>query len=162
MARTTMGHRASIWPWLAWALLILIADQFTKTLILGYYQLGDATYVTSFFNIVRAHDVEEAGDVGGVTELVVAQDQRLGELVGDQDQQRPRQPGPDAGAVAHRGAGHSGAHPVFTGAVQVARAAAAQRGVLCVVAHICPVVPAALAFGIRTGFDAYLKCVTSY
>lgn len=60
MARTTMGHRASIWPWLAWALLILIADQFTKTLILGYYQLGDATYVTSFFNIVRAHNTGAA------------------------------------------------------------------------------------------------------
>lgn len=34
-------------------MLLLIADQFTKTLILGYYRLGDATYVTSFFNIVR-------------------------------------------------------------------------------------------------------------
>ena len=60
MARTTMGHRASIWPWLGWALLILIADQFTKTLILGYYRLGDATYVSSFFNIVRAHNTGAA------------------------------------------------------------------------------------------------------
>ena len=55
MARAASGARASLWPWLAWALLILIADQFTKTLILGYYQLGDSTYVTSFFNIVRVH-----------------------------------------------------------------------------------------------------------
>ncbi|MBC7650039.1 MAG: lipoprotein signal peptidase [Vitreoscilla sp.] len=38
------------------ALLILIADQFTKVLILGYYKLGDATYVTSFFNVVRVHN----------------------------------------------------------------------------------------------------------
>jgi signal peptidase II len=60
MARTTMAGRASIWPWLAWALLILIADQFTKTLILGYYQLGDATPVTGFFNIVRAHNTGAA------------------------------------------------------------------------------------------------------
>ncbi len=43
-------------PWLALALLVLIADQFTKVLILGYYRLGDSTYVTSFFNIVRVHN----------------------------------------------------------------------------------------------------------
>ncbi len=46
----------SVWPWLGLALILLIADQFTKVLILGYYQLGDATYVTSFFNIVRVHN----------------------------------------------------------------------------------------------------------
>lgn len=46
----------AVWPWLALALMLLIADQFTKVLILGYYQLGDATYVTSFFNIVRVHN----------------------------------------------------------------------------------------------------------
>lgn len=43
-------------PWLGLALIILIADQFTKILILGYYQLGDSTTVTGFFNIVRAHN----------------------------------------------------------------------------------------------------------
>jgi signal peptidase II len=32
-------------PWLGLALIVLIADQFTKVLILGYYQLGDSTYV---------------------------------------------------------------------------------------------------------------------
>jgi signal peptidase II len=42
--------------WLGLAFIILIADQFTKVLILGYYHLGDSTYVTSFFNIVRAHN----------------------------------------------------------------------------------------------------------
>ncbi|NQW79991.1 MAG: lipoprotein signal peptidase [Polaromonas sp.] len=47
---------SAVWPWLGLALLLLIADQFTKVLILGYYQLGDATYVTSFFNIVRVHN----------------------------------------------------------------------------------------------------------
>ncbi|MDO9279662.1 MAG: signal peptidase II [Polaromonas sp.] len=46
----------SVWPWLGLALMLIIADQFTKVLILGYYQLGDATYVTSFFNIVRVHN----------------------------------------------------------------------------------------------------------
>ena len=43
-------------PWLGLALLLLLADQFTKVLILGYYRLGDATYVSSFFNIVRVHN----------------------------------------------------------------------------------------------------------
>jgi signal peptidase II len=35
---------------------LLIADQFTKVLILGFYQLGDSSPVTSFFNIVRVHN----------------------------------------------------------------------------------------------------------
>jgi signal peptidase II len=47
-------------PWLGLALIILIADQFTKVLILGYYQLGDSTAVTSFFNIVRVHNTGAA------------------------------------------------------------------------------------------------------
>ena len=47
-------------PWLGLALAIFIADQFTKVLILGYYRLGDSTYVTSFFNIVRAHNTGAA------------------------------------------------------------------------------------------------------
>jgi signal peptidase II len=50
----------SIWPWLGLALIIFIADQFTKTLILGYYKLGDSTYVLNFFNIVRAHNTGAA------------------------------------------------------------------------------------------------------
>ncbi|MEO5661296.1 MAG: signal peptidase II [Polaromonas sp.] len=47
-------------PWLGLALLLLMADQFTKVLILGYYRLGDTTYVTSFFNVVRAHNTGAA------------------------------------------------------------------------------------------------------
>ncbi|MDD3936318.1 signal peptidase II [Rhodoferax sp.] len=42
--------------WLGWAMLLLITDQFTKVLIMGYYQLGDSTTVTTFFNIVRVHN----------------------------------------------------------------------------------------------------------
>ncbi|MGF6526995.1 signal peptidase II [Variovorax sp. PvP013] len=49
-----------MWPWLGLALVLFILDQFTKTLILGYYRLGDATYVTSFFNVVRAHNTGAA------------------------------------------------------------------------------------------------------
>ncbi len=47
-------------PWLGLALIILIADQFTKVLILGYYRLGDSTTITSFFNVVRAHNTGAA------------------------------------------------------------------------------------------------------
>ena len=58
-----------MWPWLAWAVVILIADQITKTLILNHYQLGDSTFITSFFNIVRAHNTGAAfsflADAGG-------------------------------------------------------------------------------------------------
>ncbi|WP_372825203.1 signal peptidase II [Polaromonas sp.] len=57
MAKTTFGTTTpTMLPWLGLALILLIADQFTKVLILGYYQLGDATYVTSFFNVVRVHN----------------------------------------------------------------------------------------------------------
>jgi len=47
-------------PWLALSLAIFIADQFTKVLILGYYRLGDSTYVAPFFNVVRAHNTGAA------------------------------------------------------------------------------------------------------
>ncbi|MBI2772143.1 MAG: lipoprotein signal peptidase [Burkholderiales bacterium] len=57
MAKPSAG---SWMPWLGLALILLIADQFTKVLILGYYRLGDSTYVTSFFNVVRAHNTGAA------------------------------------------------------------------------------------------------------
>jgi signal peptidase II len=60
MARRAPASGLGIWPWLGLALVIVIVDQFTKTLILGYYKLGDATYVTSFFNVVRAHNTGAA------------------------------------------------------------------------------------------------------
>lgn len=59
----------TMWPWLAWAAVLLVADQVTKTLILDHYRLGDSTYITSFFNIVRAHNTGAAfsflADAGG-------------------------------------------------------------------------------------------------
>ncbi|ODU60702.1 MAG: signal peptidase II [Comamonadaceae bacterium SCN 68-20] len=69
MARAGKGGTGNLWPWLGWALVLFIADQFTKTLILGAYQLGDATPITGFFNIVRAHNTGAAfsflADAGG-------------------------------------------------------------------------------------------------
>jgi signal peptidase II len=38
------------------ALVILLADQFTKVLIISSFQLGDSQTVTSFFNLVRVHN----------------------------------------------------------------------------------------------------------
>ncbi len=55
------GSARGAWmPWLLLALGIFIVDQFTKVLILGYYRLGDTTHITSFFNIVRAHNTGAA------------------------------------------------------------------------------------------------------
>ena len=55
------ARAAGSWmPWLGLALAIVIADQLTKVLILDSYRLGDSTYITSFFNIVRAHNTGAA------------------------------------------------------------------------------------------------------
>ncbi len=55
-SKSAMGMSSGMAPWLALALLVFLADQFTKVLILGYYRLGDSTTVTSFFNVVRVHN----------------------------------------------------------------------------------------------------------
>jgi signal peptidase II len=55
MPKSTSNFKGML-PWLILAAIIIVADQFTKTLILGYYKLGDSTPVTSFFNIVRVHN----------------------------------------------------------------------------------------------------------
>ena len=71
MARSTQAGRTGVgmWPWLAWAVFLVGADQITKSLILNHYQLGDSTFITSFFNIVRAHNTGAAfsflADAGG-------------------------------------------------------------------------------------------------
>ena len=57
MAQASKG---SLWPWLGLAVLLLVADQITKQWILATYQLGDSTYVTSFFNVVRVHNTGAA------------------------------------------------------------------------------------------------------
>ena len=57
MAKSTfIKSSGSLLPWLGLALILLMVDQFTKVLILGYYRVGDSTTVTSFFNIVRVHN----------------------------------------------------------------------------------------------------------
>ena len=60
MARAVSRCGGSLAVWLALAAVVAVLDQFTKQLILGHYRLGDATYVTSFFNVVRAHNTGAA------------------------------------------------------------------------------------------------------
>ena len=50
----------SMLPWLGWAMLVLLADQLTKLLILGAYRFGETTPITSFFNVVRVHNTGAA------------------------------------------------------------------------------------------------------
>ena len=55
---TSSGARPG--PWLALAAVVVALDQLVKWWIVGHYQLGDATPVTGFFNIVRAHNTGAA------------------------------------------------------------------------------------------------------
>jgi len=65
------GNRSwpSLWLWLGLAALVILADQVTKTLIIGWFSLGDVRPVTSYFNLVRAHNPGAAfsflADAGG-------------------------------------------------------------------------------------------------
>jgi signal peptidase II len=65
MARKPGGRGAAsggggVMLWLAWALVVVLVDQFTKVLIMGYYHLGDSSPVTGFFNVVRVHNTGAA------------------------------------------------------------------------------------------------------
>jgi len=48
--------RGGLAAWLGLALLVIILDQITRALIVGNFQLHESHAVTSFFNIVRAHN----------------------------------------------------------------------------------------------------------
>jgi len=59
MTRPSSGA-PSLALWLGLALVVIVLDQFTKTLILGHFQLSDSRQVTSFFNVVRVHNTGAA------------------------------------------------------------------------------------------------------
>jgi signal peptidase II len=59
MARSSSAA-PSLAVWLGLALVVIVLDQFAKTLILGTFQLGDSHHVTSFFNVVRVHNTGAA------------------------------------------------------------------------------------------------------
>jgi signal peptidase II len=50
----------SLFFWLALAGIVILADQVTKTLVVGWFQLHEARPVTSFFNLVRVHNTGAA------------------------------------------------------------------------------------------------------
>jgi signal peptidase II len=63
-ARRSSGSSASsgpgLWIWLGVALVVILLDQFSKTLILGDFRYGESRVVTSFFNVVRVHNTGAA------------------------------------------------------------------------------------------------------
>ena len=59
-SRRPSGGSNRLLLWLALALIVVVVDQFTKTLIVGYLQLGDSRAVTGYFNLVRAHNAGAA------------------------------------------------------------------------------------------------------
>ena len=70
MAKGKGARGASGWlVWIGIAALIAILDQFTKVLILGSFQHGEHLPITSFFNLVRVHNLGAAfsflSDAGG-------------------------------------------------------------------------------------------------
>ena len=50
------GGSAGLGLWLGVALLVIVLDQLTKTLVVGQFMLHETREVTSFFNLVRAHN----------------------------------------------------------------------------------------------------------
>jgi signal peptidase II len=56
MASRSSGRGPSLWLWLGLALLVVVLDQLSKTLILGSFQLNDSRTITSWFNLVRVHN----------------------------------------------------------------------------------------------------------
>jgi signal peptidase II len=50
----------SMWLWLGIALVVVLLDQFAKTLVVGDFALGESRHVTSFFEVVRWHNTGAA------------------------------------------------------------------------------------------------------
>ena len=44
------------WAWLGLAAIVVLLDQFTKILILGFFELGHSQPVNSWLNMVRVHN----------------------------------------------------------------------------------------------------------
>ena len=56
MATRSSSGAPSLWVWLGLAVLVVLLDQLSKTLIVGMFQLYDSRPVTSWFNLVRVHN----------------------------------------------------------------------------------------------------------
>jgi signal peptidase II len=60
MARGNKTSGATMALWLALSALVVVLDQLTKWSILARFQLGESVPITSFFNLVRAHNTGAA------------------------------------------------------------------------------------------------------
>jgi signal peptidase II len=56
MAKSAASSSSSLFLWLGLALVVILLDQFSKTLIIGQFRLHDSLPVTSWFNLVRWHN----------------------------------------------------------------------------------------------------------
>lgn len=52
----TQARNQSLSTWLGIALIVVLLDQLTKTLIVGAFAYGQSMPVTSYFNLVRVHN----------------------------------------------------------------------------------------------------------
>lgn len=57
---TPLKPKQYFFLWAALAAALIAADQGAKLWIVNNYQLGQSTYITSFFNVVRAHNTGAA------------------------------------------------------------------------------------------------------
>jgi len=53
---TRQSARFGLWAWLALAAVVVLIDQFSKSLIVGLFAPNDSHTVSSFFNVVRVHN----------------------------------------------------------------------------------------------------------
>jgi signal peptidase II len=60
MSSNRAAGGVALWLWLGLAATVIVLDQLSKSAILAQFQLGDSLEVTSFFNIVRAHNTGAA------------------------------------------------------------------------------------------------------
>ena len=58
--RPSAPAAAPLLVWLGLALLVILADQISKTLIVGRFNLGETLVVVDYFNLVRVHNAGAA------------------------------------------------------------------------------------------------------
>jgi signal peptidase II len=56
MAGRSPAGAFSLWAWLGLAVVVVLLDQFSKTLVIGMFQLNDSRAITPWFNLVRVHN----------------------------------------------------------------------------------------------------------
>jgi signal peptidase II len=56
MAGRTSNGSPGLWLWLGLALLVVLLDQLSKTLVIGAFELNHSQPLTSWFNLVRVHN----------------------------------------------------------------------------------------------------------